>query len=126
MTSFETVRYQSGRTYRAISRRAYATLFGINLWAKRLHYIEGQYGTATVSYFVLMRWLVVLNLLSAIVLVGFVIVPQAIDGVDAPSAPFKPQNIILGDGYFQSSVLFIGTFKSQPEEATFPYNIPLA
>jgi len=52
---------------------------------------------------------------------------QAIAGVNRSVVPFTAENLILGDGYFESSLLFIGTYEGAPVQAErTPYNIPLA
>eukprot|EP00051_Salpingoeca_urceolata_P005111 m.70411 g.70411 ORF g.70411 m.70411 type:complete len:927 (+) comp14065_c0_seq1:114-2894(+) len=49
------------------------------LWAKPLKRIEGTFGSTTVSYFELVRWLVIINFCVAILWICFVVVPQALE-----------------------------------------------
>lgn len=45
-----------------------------------LHVIEGRFGTAVYQYFVLLRYLVILNLVTSFIFIIFLIVPQSVEG----------------------------------------------
>ena len=45
-----------------------------------LHIIEGRFGTAVYQYFVLLRYLVILNVVTSSIFIVFLIVPQSVAG----------------------------------------------
>lgn len=45
-----------------------------------LHVIEGRFGTAVYQYFVLLRYLITLNIATSLIFIVFLVVPQLIDG----------------------------------------------
>ena len=130
MTALETVRFRAESGLRGITTGVYGSFFGLQLWTSRLHRIEGSFGTAVLSYYVLMRWVVVLNALTTMLLLAFLVVPQAVAGPGLLPETFAPQNLLLGDGYLASSLLFIGSYNETGSGAdagaAFNYNIPLA
>eukprot|EP00051_Salpingoeca_urceolata_P031739 m.12749 g.12749 ORF g.12749 m.12749 type:complete len:747 (+) comp4352_c0_seq1:826-3066(+) len=87
-------------------------LAGVHLWQHRFHRIEGHFGTAVVSYFVLLRTLVKMNFFMALLLSGLVVIPQGIIGTEE-SDSFKAENLVLGNGYFGSSLMFMGSYTGE-------------
>ena len=47
----------------------------ISLWIRSIKIIEGRFGTAVASYFVLNRWVFLLNIMLALIWFAFIIVP---------------------------------------------------
>ena len=48
----------------------------IELWRSHIKQVEGHFGTAVASYFVLLRWLFYMNLAIFFVWLPFVLIPQ--------------------------------------------------
>ena len=53
-------------------------VFGYELWKGHLKEVEGNFGTAVVSYFIFLRWLFLMNLVIFILWFGLAVIPQLI------------------------------------------------
>ena len=64
-------------------------VFGYELWKGHLKEVEGNFGTAVVSYFIFLRWLFLMNLIIFILWFGLAVIPQLIwvAKTDAPRTP---------------------------------------
>ncbi|KAK3715207.1 hypothetical protein QZH41_020469 [Actinostola sp. cb2023] len=105
-------------------------LYVLDLWRGHLKVIQGMFGTGVLSYFILLRWLFLINLVAFFSTVFFLFIPQM-----AYDASFKSNNIsfggwelLTGDGYFTSTELHYGgyTNKSIPMGNGVVYKMPLA
>ncbi|XP_037129691.1 transmembrane channel-like protein 7 [Syngnathus acus] len=119
------------------------------LWRKSLQQIGGNFGGGVQSYFLFLRFLVVLNFVSFLLIAGFVFIPsvvfRSLDSISAnntgPEECMKydpnPQVLVAfyyyildflsGTGYMESSYLFYGYYNSTlVGDNNFSYNIPLA
>ncbi|XP_047143214.1 transmembrane channel-like protein 7 isoform X1 [Hydra vulgaris] len=86
-----------------------------NIWKGHMKEIEGMFGSGVVSYFILMRWLLMLNVLVCIILLSFLFVPQIIFSQSSKSqrTSFTGMELLTGDGWFAQSELFYGTYTNQ-------------
>ncbi|XP_026173095.1 transmembrane channel-like protein 7 isoform X2 [Mastacembelus armatus] len=119
------------------------------LWSKSLQKIGGNFGGGVQSYFVFLRFLVVLNFFSFLLIAGFVLIPSIVfrsvgTTLTNSSGPEKcmnydpnPQglvvfynyflNLLSGTGFMEYSYLFYGYYNNtMAGDRTFSYNIPLA
>lgn len=64
-------------------------VFGYELWKGHMKEVEGNFGTAVVSYFIFLRWLFLMNLVIFILWFGLVVIPQLVwvAETDAPRTP---------------------------------------
>lgn len=64
-------------------------VFGYELWEGHLKEVEGNFGTAVVSYFIFLRWLFLMNLIIFLMWFGLVVIPQLVwvAGTNAPRTP---------------------------------------
>ncbi|XP_054723427.1 transmembrane channel-like protein 7 [Uloborus diversus] len=53
-------------------------LSDLDLWNESLKQIEGHFGTSVVSYFVFLRWLIFLNLLTLLIFLLIVVIPRVV------------------------------------------------
>lgn len=53
-------------------------LFSMELWYYGIRMIEGHFGSGVATYFRFLRWLFVMNVFVSIVILGFVVIPQAL------------------------------------------------
>lgn len=110
-------------------RRKYRVMKeAMTLWGTIIKRIEGQSGTSVASFFIFLRWLCALNCILAILVLTFIILPQAIlgHGLDVPESVMKNGTalsfILDGKGYLMEySVLFYGYYDSGLNE---PYHAP--
>nr|XP_048688515.1 transmembrane channel-like protein 4 isoform X1 [Caretta caretta] len=123
------------------------------VWRGSLHRIEGHFGTGIQSYFNFLRFLVLLNLGGALLMVGFVVAPNAaFEGlqlnqtqqgqnsmVNRSCLQYDPterglvsyftylMDLLSGTGFMEVTHLFYGYYpNSAVDFVGFSYNIPLA
>ncbi|KAK2855401.1 hypothetical protein Q7C36_007270 [Tachysurus vachellii] len=127
----------------------------LELWRKSMHQIGGHFGGGVQSYFLFLRFLVILNFLSFLLMAGFVIIPSIVfhsvnssgqlmvpsvnlSGVDV-CLPYDVQlqpltiyytyflDLLSGTGFMEYSYLFYGFYNNTEVTSNgFSYNIPLA
>ncbi|CAL8290423.1 unnamed protein product [Merluccius merluccius] len=121
----------------------------ITLWRKSLNKIGGNFGGGVQSYFLFLRFLVVLNFLSFMLIAGFVLIPSIVFrsvasgpmNITGPAECLQydpnPQGLVkfhnyfldllTGTGFMESSYLFYGYYNNTMVAGSdFSYNIPLA
>ncbi|XP_052003199.1 transmembrane channel-like protein 7 [Xyrauchen texanus] len=124
------------------------------LWKSGIQKIGGHFGGGVQSYFLFLRFLVILNFLSFLLIAAFVLIPSSVfrstnfnstiplsvnlTGVDKclqydpkpdPLAVFYTYflDFISGTGFMEYSYLFYGYYNNSVVESNgFSYNIPLA
>nr|XP_061789473.1 transmembrane channel-like protein 7 [Nerophis lumbriciformis] len=137
------------KTLQKIQNNATEVLNLFMLWRKSLQKIGGNFGGGVESYFLFLRFLVLLNFVSFLLIAGFVLIPSVIfRSVDTSfvnkTGPEEcmeydpnPQvlavfyNYILdflsGTGFMEYSYLFYGYYSNTlVRDTNFSYNIPLA
>ncbi|XP_068998750.1 voltage-gated chloride channel TMC4 [Embiotoca jacksoni] len=124
-------------------------LYFVTLWNKSLQKIGGNFGGGVQSYFLFLRFLVVLNFVSFLLIAGFVLIPSIVFrsvGVSLVTSEGpeecimydpNPQGLVVfykyfldllsGTGFMEYSYLFYGYYNNTKlEDRSFSYNIPLA
>ncbi|KAJ0000483.1 hypothetical protein NQD34_012325 [Periophthalmus magnuspinnatus] len=119
------------------------------LWRKSMQKIGGNFGGGVQSYFLFLRFLVVLNFFSFLLIAGFVIIPsivfRSVEETPANSTGQEecmiydpnPQGLVVfytfildflsGTGFIEYTYLFYGYYNNTMVEGmNFSYNIPLA
>uniref|UniRef100_K9IME7 Transmembrane channel-like protein n=1 Tax=Desmodus rotundus TaxID=9430 RepID=K9IME7_DESRO len=100
-------------------------------WAWTLKRIGGQFGAGTESYFLLLRFLLFLNVLASVLKACMTLLPTWLDGappgppdpgLSSPCGPYNPHseglisfssqlfNLLSGEGYLEWSPLFYGFY----------------
>ncbi|XP_067402563.1 voltage-gated chloride channel TMC4 [Emydura macquarii macquarii] len=129
------------------------TLLYAQVWRDSLHRIEGHFGTGIQSYFNFLRFLVLLNLGGALLMVGFVVAPNATfealqlnqtqwaenSMVNSSCLQYNPSkrglvsyftylmDLLSGTGFMELTYLFYGYYQNSAVDFMgFSYNIPLA
>lgn len=125
------------------------TLHFLTLWRKTLQKIGGNFGGGVLSYFLFLRFLVVLNFFSSLLIAGFVLIPsivfKSVDGIslnitgkeECMTYDPNPEGLVVfynyfldflsGTGFIEYTYLFYGFYKNTLEEnKNFSYNLPLA
>ncbi|XP_073341654.1 transmembrane channel-like protein 7 [Pagrus major] len=129
------------------SIRGFLSFFA--LWSKTLQKIGGNFGGGVQSFFLFLRFLVVLNFVSFLLIAGFVLIPSIIFrsvGTDLVNSTGpeecmqydpNPQGLVLfynyfldllsGTGFMEYSWMFYGYYNNTlVDDRNFSYNIPLA
>ncbi|XP_043357119.1 transmembrane channel-like protein 4 isoform X2 [Dermochelys coriacea] len=123
------------------------------VWRESLNHIEGHFGTGIQSYFNFLRFLVLLNLGGALLIVGFVVAPYAaFEGLQlnqtqqgqnstviSSCLQYDPtarglvsyftylMDLLSGTGFMELTYLFYGYYQNSAVDFVgFSYNIPLA
>ncbi|XP_036924997.1 transmembrane channel-like protein 4 [Sturnira hondurensis] len=110
-------------------------------WAWTLKRIGGQFGAGTKSYFLLLRFLLLLNVLASVLKACMTLLPTWLDGappgppdpgVSSPCGSYNPYpqglvpfssqlfNLLSGKGYLEWSPLFYGFYPPR-QRLTIPY-----
>ncbi|CAK6966114.1 transmembrane channel-like protein 7 [Scomber scombrus] len=124
-------------------------LYFFSLWRSSLQKIGGNFGGGVQSYFLFLRFLVVLNFVSFLLIAGFVLIPSIVfrhvgSSLVNNTGPEEcmvydpnPQGLVVfysyfldllsGTGFMEYSYLFYGFYNNTiVVDSNFSYNIPLA
>ncbi|XP_046897283.1 transmembrane channel-like protein 7 [Hypomesus transpacificus] len=149
VTSWESWKRSKGRSLNRLRENASGGLAYIALWRKALQKIGGNFGGGVQSYFLFLRFLVILNFFSFLLIGGFVLVPSIVfrtigNSTFNNTGPKEcliydpnPQGLLVfynyfldllsGTGFMEYSYLFYGFYDNTVAESSgFTYNIPLA
>ncbi|CAL1611012.1 unnamed protein product [Knipowitschia caucasica] len=118
------------------------------LWRKSMQKIGGNFGGGVLSYFLFLRFLVLLNFFSFLLIAGFVIIPSVVfrseEGSSVNSTGREecmvynpnPQGLVVfytyfldflsGTGFIEFTYLFYGFYNNNSNNINVSYNIPLA
>ncbi|KAM8870965.1 transmembrane channel-like protein 7 [Spinachia spinachia] len=142
-------RGKSWRQRKSLQEKARQCLHFFTLWRKSLQKIGGNFGGGVQSYFLLLRFLVVLNFVSFLLIAGLVVIPsivfRSVGGSVVTSTGLdectvydpNPQGLVVfynyfldllsGTGFMEYSYLFYGYYNNtMVQDRNFSYNIPLA
>ncbi|KAM6909650.1 transmembrane channel-like protein 7 [Xenentodon cancila] len=137
------------KSLRKLKNNTREFLYFFILWGKSLQKIGGNFGGGVLSYFVFLRFLVLLNIGSFLLIAGFVIIPRIVfrsfgdtsvnsTGVEeCMKYDPTPQVLVVfyqffldllsGTGFMEYSFMFYGFYNNTiVEDKNFSYNIPLA
>ncbi|MEE6482899.1 hypothetical protein FKM82_013381 [Ascaphus truei] len=154
-TSWESWKEEKRRSARQFRSKASETLQYVEVWRSTLQTIGGHFGTGIQSYFSFLRFLVLMNLVTFLLVGGFIVIPNILfEALNLePSASTShsqvlgnrtclnynpnPQgleryytfimDILMGTGFMELTYMFYGFYKNTAVNLTaFSYNIPLA
>ncbi|XP_062447394.1 transmembrane channel-like protein 6 [Rhea pennata] len=109
-------------------------------WHRALKQIGSRFGSSVLSYFLFLKTLLMFNVFLFLLLLVFVVAPQAAyPPAPASRRPFTGLDVLTGAGYFTRSLLYYGYYSNdtlnEPCAArpncsaaapAHPYNMPLA
>ncbi|XP_056300964.1 transmembrane channel-like protein 7 isoform X2 [Pseudoliparis swirei] len=149
VSSRQSWRRKRNKSLQKLKQNARGLLDFFTLWRKSLQKIGGNFGGGVQSYFLFLRFLVVLNFVSFLLIAGFVLIPSIVfrsvgtSLVNSTGADKcmvydpNPQGLVVfynyflhllsGTGFMEYSYLFYGYYNNtKVEDSDFSYNIPLA
>ncbi|XP_041797877.1 transmembrane channel-like protein 7 [Chelmon rostratus] len=149
VSSRESWRLNKSKSLRKLRNDTREFFYVFALWRKSLQKIGGNFGGGVQSYFLFLRFLVVLNFVSFLLIAGFVLIPSIVFRSVAPSlvnitgpeecmeydpnprrlVPFYSYflDLISGTGFMEYSYLYYGYYNNTlVADRNFSYNIPLA
>ncbi|KAM9792613.1 transmembrane channel-like protein 5 [Neosynchiropus ocellatus] len=101
----------------------------MELWQGTFKEIGGRFGTSVLSYFLFLKWLLLLNVFSFLVNFGFITIPLLVYD-HTPNVPanlsFRGLEILTGAGYFNYTVMYYGGYSNETLSGTVQYNMQLA
>lgn len=98
----------------------------MELWYHTIKSIEGQFGSGVAVYFKFLRWLILLNIIFALMSIIFIVLPQSLDKVYL-SSPINAVDFITGSGFFENTIMYYGFYNNGTVEKMFSsYSIPSA
>lgn len=80
LSCWKSVKYSFGIGWTRFRYRVYDLSLRFEIWRASLKVVEGRFGTAVVSYFVFLKWLLFLNIYITLLVIGFQVLPQIILG----------------------------------------------
>ncbi|XP_020502408.2 transmembrane channel-like protein 7 [Labrus bergylta] len=141
-------RQKKAKNLRKLKNNAREFIYIFALWNKSLQKIGGNFGGGVQSYFLLLRFLVLLNFVSFLLIAVFVIIPSIVfrsvgDSLVNTTGPEEcmqydpnPQGLVVfynyfldvlsGTGFLEYSYLFYGYYNNTMVDSSFSYNISLA
>uniref|UniRef100_A0A6J0U615 Transmembrane channel-like protein n=1 Tax=Pogona vitticeps TaxID=103695 RepID=A0A6J0U615_9SAUR len=153
LNGWELWRVEKRRMLRRLKSQVDAVISNTKMWQSSLRKIEGHFGTGIQSYFNFLRFLVLMNFVASLLVVGFVIAPNAafealhlswtsqLNGslVNVSCLHYNPtpqglvsypsyiMDLLSGKGFIEQTYLFYGYYKNSAVNFVgFSYNIPLA
>ncbi|XP_034144608.1 transmembrane channel-like protein 7 [Esox lucius] len=151
VTNWQSWKRSKAKSLRRFRADTEGALSSIALWRKALLNIGGQFGGGVQSYFIFLRFLVVLNFLSFFLIAGFVLIPSIVFQItstnnttvdssgkeDCTVYDPNPQGLVLfyqyfldllsGTGFMEYSYVFYGYYNNTvADSGSFHYNLPLA
>ncbi|XP_055839500.1 transmembrane channel-like protein 7 isoform X1 [Episyrphus balteatus] len=136
LQGFDQFKWQRRKAWQQLQTKWTEVLAKMELWRSSLKKIEGSFGTGVVAYFLLLRWLMFLNLAIFLLIFFFIIIPHAflihpteeycneITSNDSTqccrefylnntSSEFYILDIIQGTGFMENTLLFYGVYTNK-------------
>uniref|UniRef100_A0A8C1ZQD3 Transmembrane channel-like protein n=1 Tax=Cyprinus carpio TaxID=7962 RepID=A0A8C1ZQD3_CYPCA len=88
-------RQSQQKTRRRLKEHVGGAVSGLLPWRHTLHKIEGQFGVGVKAYFVFLRYLLCLNLLYCVIIIGSVLTPTLVSRAQDSSTHSETINYIL-------------------------------
>ncbi|XP_048881656.1 transmembrane channel-like protein 7 isoform X2 [Brienomyrus brachyistius] len=151
MSNWQSWKISKSKTMKRFLEESREVLAYVAPWRRTLHKIGGHFGGGVQSYFLFLRFLVVLNFLSFLLIAGFVLAPSivfqsspgnsetqnSIDRTECMIYSPEPQSLsvfyqyfldlLTGMGFMEYSYLFYGFYNNTEMMNTqVSYNIPVA
>ncbi|EFN87366.1 transmembrane channel-like protein 5 isoform X2 [Harpegnathos saltator] len=121
------LRYNISLKFRKIRMAAQNSLQTMKLWHQTIKAIESRNGSGIATYFKFLRWLLFLNIISCILSVSFIVIPQSLSQTHVPS-DIKIMDFLTGSGFFFRTIMYYGFYSNDTVDTPFgtKYSIPYA
>ncbi|KAJ8037845.1 Transmembrane channel-like protein 5 [Holothuria leucospilota] len=98
----------------------------LSLWESSIKKIEGNYGSSVTSFFILLRWLLYLNIVVFLLTFCLIVIPELVylnkHGQKPQREDFEFLDLITGGGWMANSSMFYGYYTNEQNK----YNVSLA
>ncbi|CAL1542633.1 unnamed protein product [Lymnaea stagnalis] len=95
----------------------------LDLWRSHLLIIEGSFGTSVVSYFIFLKWVLLINIPVFLLTFCFLVIPQILfrwyqknPAGYKDAEPFRGIELLTGTGYFENTEMYYGFYTNQTVE----------
>ncbi|RUS81072.1 hypothetical protein EGW08_011158 [Elysia chlorotica] len=96
-----------------------------DLWSSHLTVIEGCFGTSVASYFIFLKWVLLMNIPIFLLTFGFLVIPQILyrfhqlepSGYAGNSESFTGIELLTGSGFFTNTEMYYGFYTDKAVEA---------
>ncbi|KAM8927283.1 voltage-gated chloride channel TMC4 [Pelodytes ibericus] len=153
-TEWESWKERKQRSFGKFKTKTAETLQYLEVWRRSLQRIGGHFGTGIQSYFSFLRFLVLMNFVTFLLVGGFIVIPNIVfdelhlensvstiisGSLNGTCLNYNPNpqglvfyytfiiNILMGTGFMELTYMFYGFYKNTSVTLVgFSYNIPLA
>lgn len=111
ISKFALMKFKLSLSWRHIRSRSFSFLVTRGkLWHHHLKLIEGNFGTGVVSYFVFLRGIFLLSLVSFLLSFVFISVPQLFQRPQVPACHFTGEEILTGSNCLTNTIMYQGYY----------------
>ncbi|KAM9770660.1 transmembrane channel-like protein 5 isoform 1-T3 [Menidia menidia] len=101
----------------------------LELWQGIMKEIGGKFGSSVLTYFLFLKWLLMINIFSFLVNFGFITIPLLVHE-PSPKVPsnvkFRGLEFLTGAGYFNYTVMYYGGYSNETVGVSVEYDMQLA
>ncbi|XP_012538784.1 transmembrane channel-like protein 5 [Monomorium pharaonis] len=99
----------------------------MKLWHQTIKTIESHHGSGIATYLKFLRWLLFFNIISCILSVSFIVIPQSLDQTHVPDN-IKVLDFLTGSGFLSYTIMYYGFYSNGTVDALLgtKYSIPFA
>ncbi|CAJ1053845.1 transmembrane channel-like protein 5 [Xyrichtys novacula] len=116
-------------SFRRLGYSVNSTKQTLELWQGVMKEIGGKFGTSVLSYFVILRWLLMFNVLSFLVNFCFITIPMLVHNL-SPNIPtnvsFRGLELLTGAGYFTYTTMYYGGYSNETLGHLVQYDMQLS
>ncbi|GFN96368.1 transmembrane channel-like protein [Plakobranchus ocellatus] len=95
-----------------------------DLWRSHLTIIEGCFGTSVASYFIFLKWVLLMNIPIFMLTFAFLVIPQILyryyqaepTGYGGNTESFTGIELLTGSGFFKSTEMYYGFYTNEDVE----------
>lgn len=111
------IKYSIGMWWKHLKNSLAELRYSMDLWHSHMKKIEGNFGSDVLSYFLFLKWLLVINIPTLFLTVGFIVIPQLLHRwfQQEPSGylsqrSFTGLELLTGEGWFADTELYYGYY----------------
>ncbi|XP_076455545.1 transmembrane channel-like protein 5 [Babylonia areolata] len=117
---FKRMKYSFGMAWKHFKDNLAELKYTLQLWHSHMKKIEGNFGTDVLSYFLFLKWLLLINIPTLLLTLGFIVVPQILfrwfqqehPGFDT-NEDFTGLELLTGAGWFSPTELYYGYYTNK-------------
>ncbi|XP_006819108.1 uncharacterized protein LOC102810173, partial [Saccoglossus kowalevskii] len=112
---FTMLSYNIGMSWQTVKNKLKDLKYSTNFWDGHIKKIEGNFGSGVTSYFLFLRWLLLLNIPVFLLSFSFATIPQLIYEPSPlyNTASFSVLDLFTGMGWFTDTELYYGYYTNE-------------